>query len=806
MKGAADPPSAHPPGDSFRPAIVPLLRLVSATLGAEGVLLVVQRDHPRVLAARNVALALGALLPARLVAAIETGGAGGVYGLTPPLAIGPNGYRYVAAASFTWGTKPAFLLALRTAAGPWSAEHAARLADLCDLAPAALAHDHEDELFSHPSRLVALSPDGILVHLDGVIVLANPAAARLAGPDSPQALDGRPVGLVRAPSYLKSVAACSTAAEPQAPPAMVLEQLTRLDGPVVDAEVAELPYVFHDDPAVLLIIRDESLANDAAIRRSEAQVRLMVERLPAVAWTTDAKLDVVSMFGAGRTAPAAEGPVGRHVTALLGKPLTPGLTAHRSARAGSPATFDVTWSGHTFGARIEPLRAPSGEITGTIGVAVDLTERLQAEAHERELHVLGGLARLAGGVAHEMNNVLGAIMGYAASVEGEPLPPAVQRRIQRIMDSARRGSGLTRRLLGFARQGQYELARFPINELVATLGRSLRRETLPAVVIRARTPPDSPWVEGDPAQLGEALHALCTNGVEAMPHGGTLSLTVSLCDAAAGSGSQVCIEVRDTGEGMDEQLAHDALQPFFTTKPLGGGEGLGLPMAYGIVARHGGRLLLDSAPGRGTHARVWLPTVAPPPLPVVPSRPIPAARVATHKMLLVDDDEWVRESSAALLEASGYEVVTAANGPEGLAKFLAGPTVVRVRAARHAHARDGRRGGAAAHGRRRSGRARRIVLRLHPRADRARPVLARPGGFPGEALRSEAAPRPDRGHRGRGLIGGGGAEAFPSSPRDPRRLAAHDHLARLPPPLSAHPPPHGGDPHRRAPRRRPRLR
>ncbi|MDP2305599.1 MAG: response regulator [Pseudomonadota bacterium] len=683
------PPLSAGPGNIFRPAIGPLLRLVSSALGADATLLVVQRDCPRILAARTVALAMGSSLPAALAATLPAASAGGgavapaqpgvagVHILDPPLVVGPDCFSSVLTSAFTWGGKPGFLLALRSTPRPWSAQHLADLADLADLAPAALEHDHEADFVTHASRLVTLSPDGILVHLDGVIVLANPAAARLTGAASEQALVGRPLRQLLAPPYLKSVGASITAPTAEAPAPMVLERLTRLDGGLIDVEVAELPYLFHDEPAVLLVIRDvtQRLAAEAATRRSEAQVRLLVEKLPAVAWATDAELGVVTMFGARRTAPGplAEAPVGRHVAALLGDAIDAGLSAHRHALAGSPATFDVCWSGHTFGARVEPLVAPTGEVTGTLGIAVDLTERLQAEAQERELHVLSGLARLAGGVAHEMNNVLGAIMGYAASVEGEPLSVAVRQRIQRITDAARRGSGLTRRLLGFAREGLYERTRFPINDLVETIADRLRRETPPGIVIRVRTSQAAPWAEGDAAQLREALHALCTNGVESMPHGGTLTLTVSVGSPSGGSEGEVAIEVRDTGVGMDEQLAHDALEPFFTTKPLGAGDGLGLPMAYGIVARHGGRLTLESAPGHGTIARVSLPTVAPPPTLAPPSRSVPAPRVVTRRVLIVDDDEWVRESSSALLEASGYEVVTAANGPAGLEIFQAAP-------------------------------------------------------------------------------------------------------------------------------------
>ncbi|MES2638507.1 MAG: response regulator [Myxococcota bacterium] len=665
--------------------MAPLLRLAATALGAQATFLVLRGPAPHILASHGVALPPGAPLPPALQdrlegalrRALDEEDGGAEVRLDPPLVVGADHFHFFTAGAFTGLGKPGCLVALRSSApegGPLADR--ATLADLADLAGAALDHDHEDERVTHASRLVTLSPDGILVHVDGVLVMANAAAARLAGAPSEQALVGRPLSLLLAPPYLKSVGARITAPTSEAPPRMVLERLTRLDRTTVEVEVAEMPYVFHDEPAVLLVLRDvtERLAAEAAIRRSEAQLRLLVERLPAVAWATDASLNIVSMFGARRTTPRAEPPIGHHVAVLLGHlAAEEGVAAHRHALQGDAATFDVCWSGHTFGARVEPLRAPGGEITGTLGVALDLTERMQSEAREREIHVLSVLARLAGGVAHEMNNVLGAIMGYAASLEGEPLSPPVRQRIQRITDASRRGSGLTRRLLGFAREGLYERTRFPVNELVETLAERLRLETPPGIVIRVRTAAEPPWAEGDPAQLREALHALCVNGVEAMPHGGTLILTVSTTGVAGEAGSRVFIDVRDTGVGMDEQLTQHALEPFFTTKPLGAGDGLGLPMAYGIVARHGGQLVLESAPGRGTVARVSLPTVAPPPPVPAPVRRIPTLRQASRRVLLVDDDEWVRESSSDLLEAAGYEVVAAADGPTGLRHFQAAP-------------------------------------------------------------------------------------------------------------------------------------
>ena len=287
-------------------------------------------------------------------------------------------------------------------------------------------------------------------------------------------------------------------------------------------------------------------------------------------------------------------------------------------------------------------------------------------AHLQRLESLG---QLAGGVAHEINNVLASIMAAAEVLSmrgGEATPLA-----EVILKSTRHGRDIVRALLDFSRKDLAAATLLDLNEVVRGQAQLLSSTTRQRVRIEAALEEGLPWILAESSALVSAVLNLCLNAVDAMPEGGTLTLRTQKTSAGA---VQLCVE--DTGQGMTEQVRLRALEPFFTTKPFGKGAGLGLSTVFGLVQAHKGTLEIESSPGVGTRALLTFPAadepdLAPPGL-TVPSAAAPAK---IRRVLLVDDDALVRESISILLESMGHQVEVASGGAEALRRLATGAAV-----------------------------------------------------------------------------------------------------------------------------------
>jgi signal transduction histidine kinase len=299
--------------------------------------------------------------------------------------------------------------------------------------------------------------------------------------------------------------------------------------------------------------------------------------------------------------------------------------------------------------------------------------------HSQKLEAVG---RLAGGVAHDFNNMLTAIMGYA-NVLREDLPPgqATREAVDGIMGASERAANLTRSLLAYSRKQL--LARRPL-DLRTALGDAARligRVLGEDVRLVLELPPQPLPVLADSGQLDQVLMNLCTNARDAMPRGGVLTLSadrVELDDAQAlasglsGGGDFARLQTRDTGVGMSRLVLERVFEPFFTTKPTGKGTGLGLAIVHGIVLQHDGAVSVDSAEGKGTTVTILLPMLAPGDA-IADRADAPAAGVrgGTEVVLLAEDEPIFRAVVRRILERSGYTVIEAGNGREAVAAFAA---------------------------------------------------------------------------------------------------------------------------------------
>jgi CheY-like chemotaxis protein len=309
-------------------------------------------------------------------------------------------------------------------------------------------------------------------------------------------------------------------------------------------------------------------------------------------------------------------------------------------------------------------------LQGVFAAARDITERKQAETVQARLQAqlqqaqkMDSLGCLAGGVAHDMNNVLAAILALASAnlgPEAEHGPSYLA--FDTIAKAAVRGGQVVKSLLSVARESPAEVRDLDINALLQEEIRLLERTTLAKVRLEVDLAADLRPIRGDGSALSHAFINLCVNAVEAMAGNGVLTLRTRNVDNA-----WIELLVGDTGCGMTKIVQAQALNPFFTTKEVGKGTGLGLSMVYRTVRSHNGQLDIQSEPGRGTRMRLRFPAIEPAAGPAAPaSIPQPRRSKGALSVLLVDDDELIRSSVERLLAAMGHTVTAVASGEAAL--------------------------------------------------------------------------------------------------------------------------------------------
>lgn len=318
----------------------------------------------------------------------------------------------------------------------------------------------------------------------------------------------------------------------------------------------------------------------------------------------------------------------------------------------------------------QPLRSRDGRHDGYRGLAVDITRRAQAEQALAQGRRIEAMGTLAGGVAHDLNNVLAAVTGYAQLAQAElPSHHPTQSDLAAITAAADRGALLVRRVLQFARQRPTQQQPVEIAELVHEVTQLLRPQLPPHVRIRLDLPDGESFVLADPTELHQVVVNIASNAIHAMQSlGSTLDFTVTA------SKSDVVLTITDDGEGMPSDVLERAIEPFFTTRDVGFGTGLGLAVSHGVVTSLGGTLRLESSAGAGTRVRVILPRTYVAAEPVAALRPSGLADWSVLRVIVVEDDPQVRNSVSRLLERSGHAVEAFAAAPAALAVLRTDPT------------------------------------------------------------------------------------------------------------------------------------
>lgn len=422
-----------------------------------------------------------------------------------------------------------------------------------------------------------------------------------------------------------------------------------------------------------------------ALRASEERFREMAESIDDVFWMTDPGKSRVLYVS-----PAYERIWGRRREELYDDPFAWIAAIHEDDRGSlEPSVralqlagdYDVQYrivrpDGEVrwIHDRSYPVRDADGVVLRLVGVAEDVTRHRELEESFLQAQKLESIGRLAGGVAHDFNNILMVVQGHLELLRTGGEAERAES-LEQMRHAVTRATALTRQLLAFSRRQALQPRRLDPAALVRDMTRFLRRLLGEDIALELDIAPDVPPVLADEGMLEQVLMNLAVNARDAMPHGGRLVIRLAhepmdsgwrRRNAGAGAGPLVCLSVTDNGTGMDADTLAHAFEPFFTTKGVGKGTGLGLATVYGIVQQHHGWVGVESEPGRGTTVRVWLSpsNVEPGDAPGAPQQPEP--RRGHETILLVEDEPALRSLLTRVLEGRGYRVLSAPTGREAL--------------------------------------------------------------------------------------------------------------------------------------------
>ena len=333
---------------------------------------------------------------------------------------------------------------------------------------------------------------------------------------------------------------------------------------------------------------------------------------------------------------------------------------------------EVKLSGRTIAWSFFPITA--SHVVHCYGA--DVTEMLNLEAQFRHAQKLESVGQLAAGVAHDFNNILTVIMGYSDTLASRSdLSSEVREPLKLIAEASSRAASLTRQLLMFSRKQVVQLKSLELNVVLQNLDKMLSRLLGEDIVLQSHYGAGLPRVEGDTGMIEQVVMNLTVNSRDAMPKGGTLTISTSAAEidsayvsrnADARMGTFACLTVRDSGIGMDRKTQERIFEPFFSTKEVGKGTGLGLATVYGIVKQHEGWIEVESSPGQGTTFRIFFPET---PATGVSSEPLaerPEINGGRETIMVVEDEEVLRELVREILLQYDYEVIEASSGVEAL--------------------------------------------------------------------------------------------------------------------------------------------
>ena len=469
-----------------------------------------------------------------------------------------------------------------------------------------------------------------------------------------------------------------------------VETIRNQDGSEMWVRTNKVPYKDSEGKVIGIVVVAEDISEQ---RRAEEALRLLssaVEQSKESIMITDARLDppgprilfvnpgFTQMTGytseevIGKTPRILQGPhTDRNVLRSLRESLSRGEAfAGEAINCRKDGTeFHIEW-------QIAPLRNGGGALTHFVAIQRDITQRRELETRLFQSQKMETVGELAGGIAHEFNNIMTSIMGQSELLLGD-LPPGslLADSATEIREAAERAANLTRQLLAYGRRQILLPEILDLNAVLAGMGTVLRHLAGRAVILKVVPAADLKKVNVDAGQIEQVIMNVVMNATDAMPNGGKLTLATSNATLDADDVSQfpefkpgayVVLTITDTGVGMSESIKARIFEPFFSTRAVGQGTGLGLATCYGILKQSGGHITVESEPARGAAFRIYLPQALQAAKPPAKSPFGPQMPQGSETILMVEDDPALREMAAALLGRLGYTVVTAAEGTEAL--------------------------------------------------------------------------------------------------------------------------------------------
>lgn len=560
---------------------------------------------------------------------------------------------------------------------------------LSDQLDAALRDKQAQEERAQLAAVLEGSEDAIVgFGLDGVITFWNQAATRLYGFSAEEAI-GHDLSIIVPPIRANELTeVLNTVAAGERIHQLETVRLRKGDG-LVDVSLSVFPVAGKDGKVIggSKIVRDITSRKrmEAALRRSEERFRLVAGATKDLIWdwggggvwrsksfwehfgyapketepNVDEWLDTLHPEDRDRVWNGFHTELARHSESYE--------VEYRFRRADGSYAVVLDRSLIVYDETGQPTRA--------IGAITDLSDRRELEEQFRHAQKMEAVGRLAGGVAHDFNNLLMVITAYT-EIMREPLSPenALQHNLDQVRKAAGSAASLTRQLLAFSRK-QVLLARIiDLSAVVDDSVKMIRRVIGEDIELNVSLEKHLWAVKADPVQIVQVLMNLCVNARDAMPNGGELGIETSNVsmdvDAARKRpafvpGNYASLVVRDTGGGMTKEVQARLFEPFFTTKEPGRGTGLGLSTVFGIVKQSGGYIWIDSEPGRGSSFAIYFPAVDSP-LTTTITPEIKDGEGRGEQILLVEDDEALRESISTYLNLHGYEVLKASDGTEAL--------------------------------------------------------------------------------------------------------------------------------------------